>query len=455
MKKKLLVAAIAGFVAQGAFAAYDPAETSYPNYQIAQELVSGTAAYDLITADNIEVPAGKLTFNGQTEVIRVDVEGANFKVAPTLTVRAVNTGTNEDGSDLMGAAAAGGAGTDFIIYNVFVDPTVITDAIYEDSAVIVGLKDLIVDKNATEVTIKVTNSDGDVISGTVLTLEEGLTTTFLTATDAKAAAQGSFTSFVGGNDTASLATIDAGELIVDGLSSLDPDNTNSALAEWDVSDLSVSSAKVTFGGDFSFGSWSYGNASWEADKDGVITVTGGGTYDKDSGKVTVDYYVPADAADDDDDLKIENKGTPLDTILKGQYSADLSDVKVKDTNKKVASLSEDAGSILYDTASLEIPYLTTNPTYNHKLFLTNNSGQPANYSTSFTVEDGVVATPGSKAQGVIPAGAMIMIKAVDLVSIDGGNRVSATIEVEADDIEAVSQSVNLTTYATDTYVIED
>jgi hypothetical protein len=66
------------------------------------------------------------------------------------------------------------------------------------------------------------------------------------------------------------------------------------------------------------------------------------------------------------------------------------------------------------------------------------------------------AEDGTEATGVIPAESMIAIKATDAVTLSGATtRTAAIIEVEGVDanIQAATQSVNLSTGGTDTVVL--
>jgi len=225
-----------------------------------------------------------------------------------------------------------------------------------------------------------------------------------------------------------------------------------------VANIDLSTASATLSGDFSFGVWSFDGTTWSQNKDGVLTfVNGNSTGDKinDDGSVTISQ--PSGTGNLP--LVVENAAT-LDIIQKGDYNVDLEGVKFKVSGAGLPSDAEKEsfsgliGSITYNTKSVEIPYVTTYSDYNQRIYLTNNGGQDANYVTTFISEDGVTATGGDKAIGVIPAGEMITIKAKELVTIVGGTRTNATIEIEGQNIDAVSQTVNKSDGSTDTLVIE-
>ena len=116
-------------------------------------------------------------------------------------------------------------------------------------------------------------------------------------------------------------------------------------------------------------------------------------------------------------------------------------------------LAGSVGTISYDTTSIAVPYVTTYENYNQRIYLTNTSVTDAAYTTTFRSEEGTTAVAGTAATGIVKAGTMLAIKAVDLVTITGATtRASATIEIEAQDsnIIATSQTVRKTTGETDT-----
>jgi hypothetical protein len=118
-----------------------------------------------------------------------------------------------------------------------------------------------------------------------------------------------------------------------------------------------------------------------------------------------------------------------------------------------AGISGTLGEISYDTTSIKVDYITVNTDYAQKIFLTNTSSSSADYTTSFTLESGSTATGGT---GTVPANTMITVKASDFMIITGDAlRGSAVIEIEGNvgDIQASTQTVNLTTKDTDTVTL--
>jgi hypothetical protein len=113
------------------------------------------------------------------------------------------------------------------------------------------------------------------------------------------------------------------------------------------------------------------------------------------------------------------------------------------------------GSVVYDTISVEIPYLTTYAGYNQRIFLDNRGTVDANYTTSFTTESGVTAAGGTASAGALTAGEITVMKAIDLVTFTGGSRGTGTLELEANaaNLKITTQIVDLGTGVTDTILL--
>jgi hypothetical protein len=104
------------------------------------------------------------------------------------------------------------------------------------------------------------------------------------------------------------------------------------------------------------------------------------------------------------------------------------------------------GSIRYDGAAIDLPYVSNFHLYKQKVFLVNMAGYPVKYLTIFTAETAVQGqyTPGIFAEGEIPADSTIKINVSDLVSITGATqRISARILLDATpkDISAAVQTI--------------
>jgi hypothetical protein len=134
------------------------------------------------------------------------------------------------------------------------------------------------------------------------------------------------------------------------------------------------------------------------------------------------------------------------TLAKGDYTISFA---------TETGMNGSLGSVVYDTTSVEIPYITTYEGYNQRIFVDNRGATAAYYSTTFTTESGVTAASGASGTGTLAAGQMTTIKAADLVTFTGGTRGTATIEIEAQDsnLKITSQIVDLGTGMTDTILL--
>ena len=113
------------------------------------------------------------------------------------------------------------------------------------------------------------------------------------------------------------------------------------------------------------------------------------------------------------------------------------------------------GTIAYDTTSITLPYISTFADYNQRIYINNKGATAAYYSTTFDTESGTTAAAGASGTGTIAAGEIAMIKVSDLVTLTGGTRAAAVIEIEAAaaDIEATTQIINLSDGGTDTLTL--
>ena len=92
------------------------------------------------------------------------------------------------------------------------------------------------------------------------------------------------------------------------------------------------------------------------------------------------------------------------------------------------------GAIMRNGTTVHIPYITQFANYNQRIVIVNR-GAEASYSLTFTVEDGVMATPGAEAEGTLAANSTTYLRLLhgDVVTIEGApNRASATLIVESE-----------------------
>ena len=110
------------------------------------------------------------------------------------------------------------------------------------------------------------------------------------------------------------------------------------------------------------------------------------------------------------------------------------------------------GSITRDGTTVHIPYLTTFADYNQRIVVSNRSANEASYWITFRPEDGVMATPGMGAMGTLAPKSTIVLRAMDVVTLEGRSRTAATFVAEAKStqVDVATVIVNLMTGATDT-----
>ena len=110
------------------------------------------------------------------------------------------------------------------------------------------------------------------------------------------------------------------------------------------------------------------------------------------------------------------------------------------------------GSITRDGTTVHIPYLTTWADYNQRIVVSNRSANEASYWITFRPEDGVMATPGMYAMGTLDPKSTIVLKAMDVVTLEGRTRTAATFvaEAKATQVDVATVIVNMVTGSTDT-----
>ena len=149
------------------------------------------------------------------------------------------------------------------------------------------------------------------------------------------------------------------------------------------------------------------------------------------------------------------EGEDAATIPASEFSAtvmfDDDDTSVK------AVLPADAGpmvigNIEQNGATYQLPMVTTFEGYNNRIVIVNRGKRAASYSMSFTTEDGVEATAGSAAMGMVDAESAMVIRTMDAVSLEGGARTAATLFIVGapGNLDVLTQIVNKSDGSTDT-----
>ena len=110
------------------------------------------------------------------------------------------------------------------------------------------------------------------------------------------------------------------------------------------------------------------------------------------------------------------------------------------------------GRIARDGTNVHIPYLTTFGSYNQRIVMRNRGTRAAGYTMSFVAEDGTTYVAGSGASGTLAPNSLVVVKARDAVTISGGSRVAASINIESSPgtVDVATVQVNTSTGSTDT-----
>ncbi|MGS2719910.1 hypothetical protein [Paraglaciecola aestuariivivens] len=437
LNKKLLAVAVATAFSTNVLADDTLVDPVYPELEVASQSLTVTSGMYTLTGQTVTTDLGFSIGNGTSKYVRYDLTNGEFNTITSLA----------GGVNVTATLSAGGDGESFAIYEVAAG----ANLAQTHDLVLTSTFDL---SSTAKATIKYTlyETAQDAVdagtglatdSGDLAEVSDGMTGTFATKVALTALVAEDFKQFTGPTYTGVMGATDTDDLITAGL-------VNSAGAAWTAANIDNAATEVTFSGNFTFGTWTYGADQWGYDADGDLVVVAGTPTINTDGTVTVDY-VQGETLD-----VTTGDATAADVALKGSYSAMLDGLSYTIGTAADFSATETIGSIVYDTTAIVVPYLTTFASYNQRLYIVNSGSQDASYTTSFVSEAGVTATAGTKATGVVPAGEMVTIKATDLVTLTGKTRTSATIEIEAelDNILATSQTVNLTNSGTDTTVLE-
>ena len=389
--------------------------------------------------------------DGTSKYVRVDLTNATFGSAASLT--------SSNGSALISLSQGGADGNSFAIFEVAATGGV--DVLPSDTVTLAaGSYDVSASSTSQvcyalyETAVAAANQTAGQTLKTACSdfteLASVLTGAFAVANDDNVATVNSgFTSFSASSLGATSATVGYldTELLISSTTNAFNSNGTAVTAEdiIAVTDGTDNVQDLTINGDLSFGTWTLQLDS--ADCSQSSTVVSIATAAATAGSFgTVAGLSPATLTAGDWHICVEVDGS--ESIKKSDYTAELAELAE-------AGLTDDLGRITYDTTSIEVPYLTTFADYNQRLYIVNSGSTNAEYSISFVSEAGVTVTPGTAATGVVPAGEMVALRATDVVALEGRTRTSAVIEVEGVDldIQAATQTVNLSTGATDTVVL--
>ena len=442
LNKKTLAVAIAASISTGAFAAQDISDKDETSVVVASELQSSTGKTTVVNDSSTLDVISDVGFGfaeDTTRYIRFDLTNAEFETAVTATELALSAGTL-DATLLDG----GTNGDTTIIFEVSSSSGAIGAT---DEFTLAAADFTLINAEAATVTYSIFETLTNAASNTsALKTFTGPLTQFGTAVEKSPIAADNTTlkptatvssQFAKFDNTEEVKAIigrvsDAG-VIKTGVIATDGQQVEFA----DVYNAAGRTATVT--GDFSYVDSAYLSTSSTCAPSAVALTINDEETSATSASAAVDMTT-------DPYVCLEVDGET--EIVKSSYSLSLA-------RTATDVLTGELADVVYDTLSVDVPYLTTFEGYNQRLFIVNTSSIPANYSFSFTSEDGVTAVDGDAAEGTVPARSMVAIKATDIVTLTGRTRTSAVLELEADDanIKVTSQTVNLSDATTDTVVL--
>ena len=154
-----------------------------------------------------------------------------------------------------------------------------------------------------------------------------------------------------------------------------------------------------------------------------------------------------------DDDKDPNTPTVALEIPEVDIKAALNFLKVATAQFAPPNVAaQDIGSIERNGTTVRLPYLSTADGYNNRLIIVNRGSVAADYTLTFTTEDGTTATAGHMAEGMVAANSTMVIRVGDAVTLVGGSRTAATLAVVAPNtlVDVATTIVNLEDGSTDT-----
>lgn len=456
LNKKILAAAIAVAFSSGASAvvdlnADDPgtltvATESFDSSDFVDDLLpitdtGGTNALDIQTEVGFSVAAGESRF------ARFDLTGAEFGDTPVLT--AVDSGgvaitgfastisEIEDSFVVFEFNATGAIDLDSVLtlttsqYNAEADTDVdVQYRLYETGA---GARNevsslLLQEEEATFLQFDSALDAGFAESETVVaTVSSGFTEFDVSTTEPGNASGSEF--------IAQLGSFDVNELIAS-------DTIDTDSVAFEIDDLIDVAGTFVITGDFSVGTFSVVEVSCAAAGAAATSFV----IDEDEATVTsandLDTAVLALC------LNVTSVAGDEDQIQRSEYTITIESLAGDD-------ISDDIGEVVYDTTSIEVPFVTTFSDYNQRIYIINTSSSEALYTVNFVSEDGITYTAGDAANGTAAADEVTLILASDLVDISGGSRIAAFIEIELadEDVAAATQIVNRSSGETDTIIL--
>ncbi len=203
-----------------------------------------------------------------------------------------------------------------------------------------------------------------------------------------------------------------------------------------------SSSTVTFAGDFSFASDAYLSTAPDCSSTGADRISASGTG---FGSVT---STPASV--NGKYLCIEvNGATPIPSTR--PYRATVHYLAHGSPVLPPGNVELTLGRILSGGASVSIPFMSTNLSVNHRLFILNRLDDDVAYRIEFEPPAGTTAVKKGPATGTLPPGST-SLHIRDLVELQGRSRTALTLRVDAppESLDVLTIRSNLSDGSTDT-----
>ena len=450
INKKILALAVATAFTSNAFA-IDLDLTTETGVKVASE-ATGTVTSGMFTLTNaanaldLTVKAGFLTADTEKKFVRFDLTNAKFGAAPTLTSDHTFTaviqqgGAADDAFVIFEVTAGDSDGAGPIVAGPITATEVFTlaAASYKVSSTAASTVTYALYQTALDAINKTPNTTYKTESAPLTSVVSVSTGKFVvdaaagvgtvTATSTSAFKAFAVEGGAGGTTAtvANLGTVDASKILAAAPTALAADGL-----VVDATDVIPTTAQVIkFTGDFSVGTW-----------DVKATNCAGATVTPTLNTAKTELSTPA--VNPHTAVALCQTVDGKTVIAKNSYSAQL----------VTTALTNTLGSVVYDTTSIAVPYLTTFSGYNQRIYLKNTSSVAANYSITFASEAGVTATAGTAATGSVPAKTVLAINAADIVTLAGKTRTTATIEVETDDANISATTQIIGSGGTDTIVL--
>lgn len=411
--------------------------TSGTYYEVDDSGVAGTL--DLTSTSGVGVAINDEIW------IRYDFTNAVIETALAagdLAIGASNTGS--------AITKGGAAGDDFVIFTDVIDTANLTIA----DNVVLTLDDLAIGLGASsDITVSIyeaasdaTNKTNALVTKTLtgaVSSASGLSTT-VTNDDVTADVEESFAKFVASSSAGATTLLGAvGRVETAADTTLKLPNGNAVAA---VTDLTANTGNVTFTGDFSVGTWAvFANTNCTGATTALTLNTA-----KTEGTVTVAQSLASPT------LCVTLASNNTTQVNKGDYEVGFDFAGLASTANNPAAFAGTVGSVEHNGTTVQAPYLTTFEDYNQRVILVNRGSSAVAYSTTFTTEDGVTAVAGTAASGTLAANSKTVVKVTDLVSLTGGTRTAATMNIVSPsaNISAATTQVNLSDASTDTIVLK-